>query len=46
MANAKSLTSKSKNSPFDGRLVQGRAARTVVNGAHVRVAAGRGEGMV
>ena len=35
---AKSLRSKSKNSPFDGRLVQGRAVRTIVNGACVYAA--------
>jgi dihydroorotase len=27
-----SFTSKSKNSPFDGRLVQGQVIRTVVDG--------------
>ena len=26
------FTSKSKNSPFDGRLVQGRVIRTIVDG--------------
>lgn len=31
------LNSKSKNSPFDGRLVQGRALRTVVDGRTVHV---------
>ena len=29
------LLSKSKNSPFDGRPVQGRVARTVIDGRTV-----------
>lgn len=37
---ASALHSKSKNSPFDGRLVQGRVIRTVVNGAAVFTAGG------
>ena len=41
---AKSLRSKSKNSPFDGRLVQGRAARTIVNGACVYAVPDDGQG--
>ena len=42
---AKSLRSKSKNSPFDGRLVQGRAVRTIVNGACVYAAPDDERGM-
>ncbi|MDA0998214.1 MAG: dihydroorotase [Proteobacteria bacterium] len=34
---AKNLSSKSKNSPFDGRPVQGRAVRTVIDGRTVHV---------
>jgi hypothetical protein len=35
---AKALQSKSKNSAFDGRLVQGRAVRTVAAGIPIFVA--------
>lgn len=34
-----SFTSKSKNSPFDGRLVQGRVIRTIVDGRTIYTAA-------
>ncbi len=34
---AKNISSKSKNSPFDGRPVQGRAIRTVIDGRTVHV---------
>ncbi len=35
IVDAEALSSKSKNSPFDGRMVQGRARRTVVDGRTV-----------
>ena len=35
---ADQLLSKSKNSPFDGRLVQGLVTRTVIDGRTVHVA--------
>ena len=38
----RALQSKSKNSPFDGRPVQGRAVRTVVTGRTVFLAGGEG----
>ena len=36
---ADKLRSKSKNSPFDGRLVQGQVLRTVVDGRTIYTAA-------
>jgi len=35
---ADKLASKSKNTPFDGRLVQGAVQRTVIDGRTVHVA--------
>jgi dihydroorotase len=32
---ADSLLSKSRNSPFDGRLMQGRVLRTIIGGATI-----------
>ena len=40
IVDAPTLRSKSKNSPFDGRMVQGRAWRTVVDGRTVFAADG------